>query len=61
MINIDEFMLTPQEILLNIAKNEKRKRKIKGFTQKKLAEMLEYLLAPSGDLSRPEISLLYIC
>lgn len=39
MINIDEFMLTPQEILLNIAKNEKRKRKIKGFTQAKLAEM----------------------
>ena len=38
MINIDEIMLTPQEILLNIAKNEKRKRKIKGFTQEKLAE-----------------------
>lgn len=39
MVNIDNYMLTPDEILLGIARNEKSRRKEKKMTQERLAEL----------------------
>lgn len=37
MIDLDRICLTPKELLLAIAKNEKAKRKQLGYTQEELA------------------------
>lgn len=39
MVNIDNYMLTPDEILLGIARNEKSRRKERKMTQERLAEL----------------------
>ena len=39
MVNIDNYMLTPDEILLGIARNEKSRRKERKMTQERRAEL----------------------
>lgn len=45
MINLDAYGKTPRELLLLIAKNEKKRRKQLGMTQNKLAEEASISLA----------------
>lgn len=39
MVNIDNYVLTPDEILFGIARNEKSRRKERKITQERLAEI----------------------
>lgn len=39
MIDLDAYMLTPQEMLMKVASNEKERRKERKITQEKLSEL----------------------